>query len=89
MACLSVSVSVSVSVQIEPKFRYFGFGLNSGFGRSLVIIDPYKGFPLYFLTSYGKNSNLERQVQLQLHQGLGLHEGDLNRLMGSLWPSYF
>ncbi len=26
----------SVSAQTKPKFRYFGFGLNSGFGRSLV-----------------------------------------------------
>ncbi len=34
MQCLSVSVSVSV--QTEPKFRYFGFGLNSGFVRSLI-----------------------------------------------------
>ncbi len=33
---LRLLVSVSVSVQTEQKFRYFGFGLNSGFSRSLL-----------------------------------------------------
>jgi hypothetical protein len=32
---LHLSVSVSVLVQTKPKFWYFGFGLKSGFGRSL------------------------------------------------------
>jgi hypothetical protein len=36
LGSVSVSVSNLVLVQTEPKFWYFGFGLNSGFGRSLI-----------------------------------------------------
>jgi hypothetical protein len=34
-----LSLSVSVSVQTQPKFRYFGFGSNYGFGRSLITME--------------------------------------------------
>ncbi len=39
---VSVSISVLVSFQAKPKFRYFGFCLNSGIGRSLLLTNKNK-----------------------------------------------